>query len=65
MRKILIRTCLGVVVPGGPCDLEIKIETAEVSTETTFGIASKVAILPARFDASTSLNDTAFGVVRE
>lgn len=60
-----MRTCLRVVSPGGPCDLEIKIEPVEVSTGTTFGIASGVAKIPTRCDASTSLSVTALGVVRE
>jgi hypothetical protein len=65
MRKMLIRMCRDVVVPGGPCALEIKTATEDVSTATKPGTASGIAKLPDRFEASVSLSETALGVVRE
>ena len=65
MRKMLMRICLGVVVPGGPWALEVKTDTNDISTETTVGTASGTGKSPDRFDASISLSAEAFGAVRE
>jgi len=65
MRKMLIRTCRGVVSPGGPCALKVKIARLGISTETTRGTASGIANIPDRFEASISLSDIAGGAVLE
>ena len=65
MRKMLMRICLGVFVPGGPCALEVKAAIADTSIGAIDGTTSGMAKVPDRFDSSVSLIDTAFGVVRE
>ena len=65
MRKMLMRMYLGVVVPGGPCALEVKTDTNDISTETKVGTASGTEKFPDRFDVSISVSDEAFGAVRE
>ncbi len=65
MRKILMRICLGVVVPGGPCDL--KVSTAIRDDETVATIEKVRGLLrsPERLAASVSLREAVFGVALE
>jgi len=65
MRKILMRICLGVNSPGGPCALALKIGTKDVGTETTLVTISGRFKWPERFAASLSRSKPASGAERE
>jgi len=65
MRKMLIRICLGVDWPGGPCAVALKIATKDVGTETALETISGRVKWPERFTASASLSELASGADRE
>lgn len=62
---MLMRMCLGIVSPGGPCALEVKMATGETiagaTPETLSGILKPIE----RLVTSVALNETELGVVRE
>ena len=65
MRKLLLRICLGVACPGGPCALEVKTATGETMIGATPEPFSGILKSIERLAASVSLKETALGVVRE
>ncbi|MEO8434600.1 MAG: hypothetical protein ABI596_06870 [Pyrinomonadaceae bacterium] len=65
MRKMLMRICLGVNSPGGPCALALNIGSKDVGTEKTLVTISGRFKWPERFSASISRSKLASGVERE
>jgi predicted mannosyl-3-phosphoglycerate phosphatase (HAD superfamily) len=65
MRKMLMRICLGLASPGGPCALEVKTATGDIATWATLEEWSGIPRSTERLAASVSLSETALGVVRE
>ena len=65
MRKILMRICLGLYTPGGPCAREVKTEALDVTTGALAGTARGMAESAERFGVSVSLNEIALELDRE
>lgn len=65
MRKMLMRICLDVESPGGPCALEVKTATVEGVTAATLGTLSGTLKSSERVAVSVSLSEALFGVVFE
>ena len=65
MRKILMRICLRVESPGGPCALEVKTAAGDMVTGATLeklrGILRSTGLLA----ASVALSEAVLGFVRE
>lgn len=65
MRKMLMRMCLGLASPGGPCALEVKTATGETIAGATPEMFSGIAKSIERLATSVARNESALGVVRE
>lgn len=65
MRKMLMRICLGLASPGGPCALEVKTATGETIAGATPEAFSGILKSIERLATSVALNEPALGVVRE
>ena len=65
MRKMLMRICLGLASPGGPCALEVKTATGETIAGATPETVSRILKSIERFAASVSLSEAVVGVLRE
>ena len=65
MRKVLMRICLGIASPGGPCALEVKTATGVTVTGATLEKWRGILGSAERLAAPVSLSEAVFGVVRE
>jgi len=65
MRKMLLRICLGVGSPGGPCALEVSTGTEAAVTGPTVEVWEGIIRSAERLADSVSLNAAAFGTLRE
>ena len=65
MRKILMRICLGLRSPGGPCALEVNTGALDVITGTIVGTPRGMVKPAERFGVSVSLKEIALELERE
>jgi len=65
MRKILMRICLGLSRPGGPCALELNTGAPGVATGTIVETVRGMPSSAERFGVSVSLNEMALELERE
>ena len=65
MRKILMRICLGLSWPGGPCALEVNTAALDVETGTIVETVRGMLKSAERFGASISLKEIELELERE